>query len=162
MAAMSEDEKVGRRGFMGILTGAIGGLISLGFAIPGVAYIIGPALKTAGSKEWISLGSTAKVETGTPTLFKVKVQRQSGWIVDEDEISAYVLTDDGRTFVAMSNICTHLGCHVRWISENSQFFCPCHNAVFDKEGNVVSGPPPAPLNRYETKLENGQLFILGG
>jgi Rieske Fe-S protein len=74
----------------------------------------------------------------------------------------YVLTENGRDFVAMSNICTHLGCRVRWITEREQFYCPCHNGVFDREGNVVSGPPPRPLDRYETKVEEGQLFILGG
>jgi succinate dehydrogenase / fumarate reductase iron-sulfur subunit len=31
--------------------------------------------------------------------------------------------------------------------------------VFDQEGDVVSGPPPRPLDRYETKIENDQIFI---
>ena len=103
-----------------------------------LALISGPnALKTA----------RPRVELGTPTLFKIKFERQTGWIVDQREISLYVLTDDGRDFVAMSNICTHLACRVRWIADREQFFCPCHNGVFDKEGNVVSGPAPRPLDR---------------
>lgn len=110
----------------------------------------------------MQLGSTDKVEQGTPTLFKVNIERQTGWIVDEEEISVYVLTEDKREYIAMSNICTHLGCRVRWITDRSQFFCPCHNAIFDKEGNVVAGPPPRPLGRYELKVENNQLFIKVG
>ena len=113
-------------------------------------------------EEWVRLGSTDKVELGTPTLFKAKIERQTGWIVNEEEISVYILTENGRDYVAMSNICTHLGCRVRWIVDQSQFFCPCHNAVFDQEGNVVSGPPPRPLDRYETKVENNQIFIKVG
>jgi Rieske Fe-S protein len=62
----------------------------------------------------------------------------------------------------MSNICTHLSCRVRWVAERGQFFCPCHNGVFDKEGLVVSGPPPRPLDRYEVKVEGDQLFIKAG
>ncbi|HLO34005.1 MAG TPA: ubiquinol-cytochrome c reductase iron-sulfur subunit, partial [Anaerolineales bacterium] len=73
----------------------------------------------------------------------------------------YVLTQDGRDFIAMSNVCTHLGCRVRWIAEKNNFICPCHNGVFDKEGKVLAGPPPRPLNRYQVKVENDQLFILG-
>ena len=156
---MDEARPVSRRGFV---VWAVGGLISLGMGIPAIAYIIGPALQRAAAQNWIRLGSTSKVELGTPTLFKAKIQRQTGWIVNEEELSVYVLTDNGRDFVAMSNICTHLGCRIRWIAERQEFFCPCHNGVFDKNGKVLAGPPPRPLDRYEVKVEDNQLFIQGG
>jgi menaquinol-cytochrome c reductase iron-sulfur subunit len=153
---------VGRRGFLGLATWAIGGLISLGFAVPGLAYLLGPALRKQEEERWIPLGATSKVELGTPTLFKANIQRQTGWIVNEEQLTVFVLTEDGREFTAMSNICTHLGCRVRWIADQTQFFCPCHNGVFDKDGNVLAGPPPRPLDRYPVKVENGQILILGG
>jgi len=114
---------------------------------PGVAYILGPVLKGKQGEEWIHLGSTTKVETDSPTLFKVHIQRQAGWVTDEEELAVYVLTEDGQNFIAMSNVCTHLGCRVRWVAEQNKFFCPCHNGVFDMYGNVLSGPPPCPLDR---------------
>jgi len=137
-------------------------LISLGMGIPAIAYIIGPALKRIERQEWIRLGAASKVEIGVPTLFKTKIERQTGWITNETESSIYVITENGRDFAAMSNICTHLGCRVRWNADQEQFFCPCHNAVFDKDGNVVDGPPPRPLDRYEIKVEGDQLYVLGG
>ena len=159
---MSEDNQVSRKNFMEIAIWAIGGVIALGMTIPAIAYLVGPALRKAQEQVWIRLGSVLKVEIGVPTLFKVKVQQRTGWIVNEEEISVYVFTEDGRNYIAMSNICTHLGCRVRWIAQQEGFFCPCHNAVFDKEGEVVSGPPPEPLDRYEVKIEDNQLYILGG
>lgn len=159
---MEEKNSISRRDFMGAATWLIGSLISLGMGIPAIAYIVGPGLKKAGAQEWIRLGSASKVEIGLPTLFKVTLERQTGWIVSEEEISVYVLTEDGRDFIAMSNICTHLGCRVRWIADQGKFFCPCHNAIFDKDGKVVSGPPPRPLDTYQVKVENNQLFMLGG
>jgi Rieske Fe-S protein len=153
---------VGRRGVLGLLTWAIGGLISLGYGIPGLAYLLGPALRAEAEERWIALGLASKVERGTPTLFKATVQRQTGWIVNEEQLTVFVLTDDGREFTAMSNVCTHLGCRVRWIADQGEFFCPCHNGVFDRQGNVLAGPPPRPLDRYPVKVENDQLFILGG
>ena len=131
-------------------------------AVPALAYIIGPSLQRTKSENWVRLGSTSKVEIGTPTLFKTVVENQTGWIVSEVEISAYVITENGRDYSALSNVCTHLGCRVRWIPESEQFFCPCHNGVFDSQGLVISGPPPRPLDQYETKVENNQLFILVG
>lgn len=150
-----------RRGFLSTITWAIGALIAAGFGVPAVAYVVGPALKPALEGEWVPLGSTGKVEIGTPTLFNVAVERKTGWIVNQEKVSIYVLTPDGRDFIAMSNICTHLGCRVRWIADQESFFCPCHNGVFDAQGSVVSGPPPRPLDRYEVKVEGDQLFVRG-
>ena len=158
---MARIKRFSRRDFLGFATWAIGGIISAGMGIPAIAYIVGPALQRSEAQEWIRLGSIKKVELGTPTLFKTKIERQTGWILNETELSIYVLTDNGRDYVAMSNICTHLGCRVRWISDQKQFFCPCHNASFDQDGGVVDGPPPSPLDRYEVKVEDEQLFVLG-
>lgn len=156
---MSDTEKINRKQFMEVATWSIGGLIGLIMGIPAIAYIVGPALSKREEGDWIRLGSTSKVEVGTPTLFKVKMEHQTGWITEPQEHSIFVLTNDGREFIAMSNICTHLGCRVRWIADQEVFLSPCHNGIFDKQGYVVSGPPPRPLDRYEIKIERDQLFV---
>ena len=159
---MAEKKAIGRRQFMSIVTWAVGALISLGLGIPGIAYIVGPALQAKQEEEWIRLGSAAKVDLGTPTLFKAKIERRTGWIVSEEELTFYVLTENGRDFIAMSNICSHLGCRVRWLEDQELFLCPCHNASFGKDGSVVSGPPPKPLDVYQVKVEENQIYVLGG
>jgi menaquinol-cytochrome c reductase iron-sulfur subunit len=159
---MSEEKEINRRNFLGVATGVIGGFIVVSVGIPAIAYVVGPAVKKSDDQEWIRLGSASKVEFGTPTLFKVKIVRKTGWIENEEELSVYVLTDNGRDFIAMSNICTHLGCRVRWITDQEQFLCPCHTAIFNKDGGVVTGPPPRPLDRYDVKIEDDQLYIFGG
>lgn len=156
---MNESGPINRRGFLGVATWSIGGLISLMIGIPAVAYILSPALSKEKSQSWMRLGSIKKVELGTPTLFKANLTRQTGWLVEEDKIGVYVLSDNSRDFIAMSNICTHLGCRVRWIADQQIFLSPCHFGVFDREGKVISGPPPRPLDRYEVKVENDQLWI---
>jgi menaquinol-cytochrome c reductase iron-sulfur subunit len=156
---MGEEQSVSRRNFLSTSIWVMGGFIGIAYAIPAIIYIADPALQKQETEQWIPIGSTEKVEIGVPTLFKVNIERQTGWIVNEEEITVYVLTDNGRDYITMSNICTHLGCRVRWIQEQSEFFCPCHNGVFDKNGFVVSGPPPRPLDRYETKVENDQIYI---
>jgi cytochrome b6-f complex iron-sulfur subunit len=61
--------------------------------------------------------------------------------------------DGAKSVHALSATCTHLGCQVRWDEESTKFRCPCHGGVFDKDGNVVEGPPPHALNRVEVKVE---------
>jgi Rieske Fe-S protein len=158
----AKDPELARRPFLATLTWLIGALVTAVYGIPAIAYLISPALQKAREEDWLRLGSISKVELGKPTLFKATIERQSGWIVNQEELTAYVITEDGRDYAAISNICTHLGCRVRWIEEQGEFFCPCHNGVFDKDGQVVDGPPPRPLDRYQTKVEDDQLFILGG
>jgi menaquinol-cytochrome c reductase iron-sulfur subunit len=159
---MDDKKKLNRRNFLQAAIWGMGGLIGIGFGVPAVAYVVGPSLKNQQTQTWMRLGPTSKVELGTPTLFTFTIQTQTGWIESTQEISVYVLSTDGRTYVAMSNICTHLGCHIRWIAEQNHFFCPCHNGEFDISGNVIAGPPPQPLTRYDVKVENGQLFVLVG
>ena len=88
---MIEDTAVDRRSFLTIATWTIGGLISLGIGIPAVAYIIGPAIKGDKTQSWIRLGSISKIVLSTPTLFRTSVERQTGWIVNKEEGTVYVL-----------------------------------------------------------------------
>src|SRR5512134_1082139 len=89
---MQKGEDVSRRDAMKLGISLIGGLISAALGIPAIAYIIGPALKK-DRDNWVRVGSLSKIETGTPTLFKPRVTRENGWIVDEEEVGVYVLTD---------------------------------------------------------------------
>ena len=161
MGEQGKDE-LSRRNFMQTAIWGIGGFIGIVFGVTAVAYVVGPSLKKKQAETWMRLGPTSKVELGIPTLFTYKIQTQTGWLETTEEVSVYILTTDGRTYIAMSNICTHLGCHIRWIAEQDKFFCPCHNGEFDIQGNVVAGPPPRPLDRYDVKVENDQLYVLVG
>jgi Rieske Fe-S protein len=156
---MEGDEQLSRRGILKIAIWTISGLISSTLGIPAIAYIVRPAIQQNVEQDWVRLGPTSKVELGVPTLFKAKIIRKAGWVSSEDQIAVFVLTKNGRDYIAMSNICTHLGCRVRWIQEQERFLSPCHNGIFDKLGMVISGPPPRPLDRYEVKLENEQIYI---
>lgn len=157
----SKDKQFGRRNFMKAAIAGIGGLIGAAIGLPAIPYIMGPALQKE-SDSWIQLGSISKVELNIPTLFKKTIETQTGWINTEEEISVYALTSNGQDYIVMSNVCTHLGCRVRWIPEKDSFFCPCHNGVFAKDGTVVAGPPPRPLDRFESKVEDGVIFIRRG
>lgn len=150
-----------RREFLEWVTKTNVTIIAVLYAIPAITYIIGDSLRRR-VENWIPLGPVSKVEFGTPTLFKANVTRTAGWVSSNDEFFIYVLTENGRDFIALSNICTHLGCRVRWVADREQFYCPCHVGIFDKEGNVISGPPPRPLDRYMVKVEREQISILIG
>ena len=48
---------------------------------------------------------------------------------------------------------------MKYYTEKQLFICPCHAGEFDLEGNVVSGPPPKPLQQFAVKVQGGNLVI---
>jgi len=63
------------------------------------------------------------------------------------------LTDGG--FIALSSICTHLGCTVPWNEKDKTFPCPCHASVFDMTGQVLNPPAPRALDLFRVTIEGG-------
>jgi Rieske Fe-S protein len=61
--------------------------------------------------------------------------------------------------LALSLICTHLGCQVKWDAGKRRFHCPCHDGMFDEFGDVVAGPPPLPLERLTVKSLPDRLIV---
>ena len=49
------------------------------------------------------------------------------------------------TFVALSAICTHSGCSVRYAANRRDVECPCHGSTFAINGTVTHGPALTPL-----------------
>ena len=60
---------------------------------------------------------------------------------------------------AFSAVCTHLNCTVQYREDNRQIWCACHNGMYDLNGKVVSGPPPAPLEEYVVRVRGDELVI---
>jgi Rieske Fe-S protein len=61
--------------------------------------------------------------------------------------------------MAVSIICSHLGCSVTWEAEKNQFICPCHSSAFDQHGDVLNSPAPRPLDYYPVLIEAGKVKI---
>ncbi len=72
---------------------------------------------------------------------------------------AVVLQPRAGEFVALSAVCTHLGCIVKWIDEAQEFLCPCHAGRFATSGQVLSGPPPRALDTYPVTLDGDDILI---
>lgn len=155
------DSQVTRRRFLSWGIGGIGAAMAAILVVPIAKYLAHPALQTESSK-WTVLAPLTEIKAGQPALFKVSIEKTSGWVKSNTEASVYVDTTDGKTFTVVSNTCTHLGCPIRWDNGRQLYLCPCHNGMFDRKGNVAGGPPPRPLDRYQTKVEDGKLFIMGG
>jgi Rieske Fe-S protein len=69
-----------------------------------------------------------------------------------------LLVRAGTGFVALSLLCTHLGCTVD--EDPNGFTCPCHGSRYDSEGRVIRGPAARPLKRLRTEIAaDGHLLV---
>ena len=71
-----------------------------------------------------------------------------------DDKTAVSRDDDGALY-AVSAICTHLGCVVRWNDAERSWDCPCHGSRFARDGSVLQGPATEPLAPKPVPEEDG-------
>jgi cytochrome b6-f complex iron-sulfur subunit len=63
-------------------------------------------------------------------------------------------------FYAMSAVCTHLGCLSVWKPEAGVIACPCHGSAFQRDGKVIAGPAPRPLQWLKMWVnDEGSLMV---
>lgn len=102
-----------------------------------------------------------------PTLFKVGRPEDypPGSVTFLEEQRLYIVRDP-TGFRALSAVCTHLRCTVgsfvppdtQWKETHAR--CPCHGSIFAKDGRVLQGPAPRPLDFYRVSLSpDGRLLV---
>jgi len=55
--------------------------------------------------------------------------------------------------IALSDVCTHAGCGVRYDRVNKALTCPCHGSRYALTGAVTRGPANRALAVYPTQLD---------
>ena len=156
---MAEPNKLDRRDFVKVVLVFLGSIIGACITLPAIGYLLSPALAAQKKEAWIPLGPFENYPVGIPTLFSFTRTTVNGWEKTVSSYGAYVIRYDEVAYDVFSNICTHLSCRVTWKEDISEYICPCHDGRFAIDGHVISGPPPAPMHKYETKVEEGTLYI---
>lgn len=159
-SAESVGGDIGRRKFLTGIIGVVATTVAAIVGIPAIGYLVSPGLKKQNEDQWITLGPVSSLTPGVPKGFPYSTRSKDGWVESSLSGVAYAVTQDGQNVIVFSNVCTHLSCRVTWQDQRNGFFCPCHDGLFDVNGEVVAGPPPRPLDQFETKIENGQIVIL--
>jgi len=159
MAKKTSSPNLSRRDFSKIVMTFLGSIMGAFVGIPIIGYIISPALKTQTIDEWVSLGALDGYPIGSPKLFSFTRTKVNGWERTTKSFGVFVLRKSGSELKVFSNVCTHLSCRVKWSDEDSAYVCPCHNAQFAINGEVIYGPPPHPMYEYKFKVEEGNILI---
>lgn len=140
--------------------GASGGSSSAGssFVSGGTSptFVTGGRFGDVGGSSFASGASSGGVSSGGVSSGGVSSVENPGEVVGH--VSSFPLGSfgvagglffvghDAGGLFAMSMQCTHKGCVV--VMAGEVLDCPCHQARFDLDGNVLRGPAPLPLPHF--------------
>lgn len=160
-----------RRQFLTYALGGTGAFMAATVAAPLIPFVVDPLTRSGGGDFAKTGFKEADVRDDFPTMVDFKVHRKDGWIEEDAKMRAWLIKDKSGKIMAMSPICTHLGCQVNGTvdgngkskpSEDGDwwFHCPCHGGRYTVYGiNDPTKPPQAPLHLYEVKVENGEVLL---
>ena len=97
----------------------------------------------------VELGPARRLPSGTAATYSDPT----------DGAPDIVIRESGGGIRAFSAVCTHAGCTVGY--ESGTIVCPCHGGEYSAEtGEVIAGPPPAPLEPRRVLEANGKIYAL--
>lgn len=134
-----------RRGFLHKIVGGVGAVVAVSTLYPIVKFII-PPVKEMKSVNELNVGKASEVADGKGKIYQF----------NEDKV---IVVNKGGALTAVSAVCTHLGCLVRWEDADNNYFCPCHGAKYKLNGEIISGPQPLPLKQYKARVEGDSIII---
>ncbi len=160
---MSEKkQQVSRRQFLNYSLTGVGGFMAASMLAPMVRFAIDPVLQAAGGEDMHAVVDVSEI-TEEPQRFDWTVEQVDAWYTSDVTHSAWVYKDENDEIVALSPTCKHLGCAVNWAGNPDypdQFFCPCHDGRYYKNGlNVPDTPPNAALDLFEFEVKDGTLYL---
>lgn len=122
-------------------------LWGLGAAAVGVSFLKAPETERRPSEGLVRCGPLSSLAPGEARLVRHGVA------------PLFVVRASETQVLALSATCTHLRCVLRWNQPTETFLCPCHAGSFDRDGNVLSGPPNRPLPQYPAEVRAGEIVV---
>jgi Rieske Fe-S protein len=160
-----DGETVTRRRFMTGSAHGLGAVAAASFALPALGFALGPVFERTKAP-WQSIGSADDFnkETYVPRVITIvegigQAGKSTTYVRLRNPQIDTEPADQYNQIIAISTRCNHLGCPVRFTQAAGKFICPCHGGVYDFRGLRVGGPPVRPLDRFYTRIRNGQVQI---
>ena len=160
-----EGETVSRRRFMTKTVHAAGALAAGAITLPALGFAIGPVFDREPTT-WQDIGPLSDFSDYDYKEVPITIQPGIG---EAGYSLAYVrrhsqaidgpFKDKYDHVVAISSRCVHVGCPVRYVAAAASFVCPCHGGVYDFQGIRTGGPPPRPLDRFYTLIEDERVLL---
>jgi cytochrome b6-f complex iron-sulfur subunit len=116
--------------------------------------------ETTGAIVWFALPRFREGEFGGVFTIDPATLPPTGSAPVLNAAGKYWLSNTADGVLALSAVCTHLGCLFKWVDVTTRFECPCHGSKFQADGTYIEGPAPRNLDRFElTVLAGGAATV---
>lgn len=83
-----------------------------------------------------------------------------GALQDAMDARSWVKDSDGSYWLAIYQVCVHLGCKVPFRDDCNSFKCPCHGSHYNIDGEYLDGPAPRSLDRFAMSFDkSGNVLV---
>ncbi|MCL5266895.1 MAG: ubiquinol-cytochrome c reductase iron-sulfur subunit [Bacteroidetes bacterium] len=147
-----------RRSFLKISSNAIAGFATLILAIPFLDALISPSLRIKIG-EFVKVGPVSVLSDGDPQKVFFDERAKDAYIEETERRDVWAIRNGSKDVTVFSPICPHLGCRYNWDPASEHFACPCHGSVWSKDGKILRGPTPRPLDTLPHKIEGDELYV---
>ena len=154
----NDQAQVSRRQFLTYTIGGVAVVVAAAVGIPAAVDFLSPAWKKTTALSSV-VARTTDIPVGKPVFVTYELRIPDGWVITTLSKGAWIVTKDGKQFVAYDPRCTHLNCPYSWDDAKKIFHCPCHGGQFDIDGNVIGGPPPRPLDRLPLAIQGNNILL---
>ena len=137
----------GRRNVLAWLGRGFLSLWAVGFAYVAGAFVRAPHSPESLADRVVKVGPVADLPVGQGTL------------VQHGSTPIWVFRTGEDQFVGLDAVCTHMRCVLQWDEKQKMLRCPCHEASFDLNGNVLSGPASQGVGRHAVETQLGQIYV---
>ena len=147
-----------RRTVLARIVTVAGGVLSAGVA--SLVAVVAAPTRLTNPRTWRRAAAPSDLPSDQPLTVVLTARDEDGWYETKKQ-SVVFLDRDGSGYRALSATCAHLGCRVKWDTTETKFLCPCHGGVYDRQGNVIAGPPPRGLERFNVRVnpQSGELEV---
>ena len=73
---------------------------------------------------------------------------------------SWVKDSDGSYWLALYQVCVHLGCKVPFRDDCNSFKCPCHGSHYNVDGEYLDGPAPRSLDRFKLSFDSNDNVLV--
>ncbi len=147
-------QRVSRRGAFLSALGTLAAGIAAGFGVDHALHSSPTTLRQPlvdGKGHWMPIAHLADLPEGAIKAFTAGAVQ--GFLIHR-----------GGQVRALSRVCTHMGCLLRFSADEPAFVCPCHGAEFNLHGDLRYGPntygqPLPPLPSIEVRVKDQSIEV---
>ncbi len=147
-----------RRSFLKIMIAILSSLGAIIISIPLIGSFIGPSLQLK-KRHFANATEVKDLPDDEPKDVFYSALKEDAYIRELTTRNVWAIKHSLTDVTVFSPICPHLGCRYNWHPKKQQFICPCHGSVFAKDGRVLGGPAPRPLDTLPTRIKDGDLYV---